>query len=130
MPLLTLTLAGLSDAERLIPGLQADCSRLMQDILHKSLPLTVVSVSCLPAAALSAGGVPVAAGAHLQAYITAGTNTAAEKSAFIAAAHALLAGILPAGAAAPLYVAVIELPASDWGYDGRSQADRRVGVAA
>jgi len=76
---------------------------------------------------------PAAAPASLQALITAGSNSEAEMAAFIVAAHAMLTAgrsACPwaaafAGAPAPLYVALHELPATSWGYDGRTQAARK-----
>ena len=66
--------------------------------------------------------------AFLEISITAGTNTEAEKAAFIAAAFAELERQL--GDGKPLenasYVIVRELPASDWGYGGQTQAQRRM----
>jgi 4-oxalocrotonate tautomerase len=62
--------------------------------------------------------------AQLEALITAGTNSAAEKAAFIRAAHDMLGTVL-GPLASPVYVALRELPAGDWGYDGATQAARR-----
>jgi len=65
--------------------------------------------------------------AFLEINITAGTNIGPEKSAFIAAAFAELQQQL--GLGQPLepasYVIVRELPASDWGYGGQTQAARK-----
>jgi 4-oxalocrotonate tautomerase len=65
--------------------------------------------------------------ALLEISITAGTNTVAEKESFIAAAFAELERQL--GFGQPLeeasYVIVREVPATDWGYAGKTQASRR-----
>jgi 4-oxalocrotonate tautomerase len=65
--------------------------------------------------------------ALLEISITAGTNTVDQKEAFIAAAYAELEAQL--GHGQPLeeasYVIVRELPASDWGYGGKTQVARR-----
>jgi 4-oxalocrotonate tautomerase len=65
--------------------------------------------------------------ALLEIDITAGTNTAAEKAAFIAEAFAeLQAQLAPGASLAPAsYVIVREVPASDWGYAGLTQQARR-----
>jgi 4-oxalocrotonate tautomerase len=124
MPLIHITLAGPSAAPSTIQQLQQETTRLMQTLLHKEAALTVVSITQLPAGAFSANGQPVAVGASLQAMITAGTNSAAEKADFIFAAKSLLtAAIGPS--AAPVYVALHELPAESWGYDGETQAARK-----
>ena len=64
----------------------------------------------------------------LEISITAGTNSESEKAAFITAAFAELERQL--GDGKPLenasYVIVRELPASDWGYGGQTQAQRRM----
>jgi 4-oxalocrotonate tautomerase len=64
---------------------------------------------------------PVAA--HLEVCVTAGTNTEDEKRAFVAHAMAMLHHALP-GLDPATYVVVKELSATDWGYDGLTQADR------
>jgi 4-oxalocrotonate tautomerase len=124
MPLIHITLAGPSTAPGTIQQLQQETMRLMQRILHKEAALTVVSVTQLPEAAFSANGQGVAAGASMQALITAGTNSAKEKADFIFAANKLLTATGGSGAA-PTYVALHELSAESWGYDGETQAARQ-----
>ncbi len=126
MPLIQITLTGPQAAPATIQRLQQEMTRLMASILHKEATLTVVSVTQLPEGACSANGQAVTTSASLQALITAGTNSAAEKAAFIFAAKTLLtATIGPSNA--PLYVALHELPADSWGYDGQTQAARQAG---
>ena len=126
MPLIQITLTGPQAEPAIIQQLQQETTRLMQTILHKEAALTVVSVSQLPAGAFTANGQAVANGASLQALITAGTNSAAEKAAFIFAAKTLLTATF-GPSDAPLYVALHELPADSWGYDGQTQAARKAG---
>ncbi|MFH1659616.1 MAG: 4-oxalocrotonate tautomerase [Pseudomonadota bacterium] len=126
MPLINITLAGASLAPSTIQHLQQETTRLMQSILRKEAALTVVSVTQLPAGAFSANGQTVAAAASMQALITAGTNGAAEKADFIFAAKSLLTVAIGLSAA-PIYVALHELPAESWGYDGQTQAARKAG---
>ena len=66
--------------------------------------------------------------AWLEISITQGTNTAEEKSAFVAQAYAELAAQLGGrgGLEPASYVIVRELPATDWGYGGATQAARRM----
>lgn len=61
--------------------------------------------------------------AHLEVCVTAGTNSEQEKRAFIANAMTILRTVLP-GLNPATYVVIRELLATDWGYDGRTQADR------
>lgn len=126
MPLIKITLSGVSPDDLPAEPLQAATTRLMADLLGKRRDLTVVAVDYRPAAALSVDGRPLnGRGAFMEANITTGTNGAAEQAAFIAAAHALLSDAL-GGSAAPIYVVLNEVPASAWGYDGQTQAARRL----
>ena len=65
---------------------------------------------------------------YLDISVTAGTNTAPEKAAFIDAVFAEMQSQI--GRGQPLepasYVAVRELPATDWGYGGQTQQARRL----
>ncbi len=124
MPLIQICLSGKPASPATIAHLQQESTRLMASILHKEAALTVVSVTQLPEAACSANGQAVVSSASLQALITAGTNNAADKAAFIFAAKRLLTVTL-GPSDAPLYVALHELPADSWGYDGQTQAARK-----
>ncbi|MGB4063038.1 MAG: hypothetical protein WBK19_04370 [Azonexus sp.] len=126
MPLINITLAGPSLAPSTIQHLQQETTRLMQRILRKEAALTVVSVTQVPASAFTANGQAVGVAASLQALITAGTNSAAEKADFIFAAKSLLT-VAIGPSTAPIYVALHELPAESWGYDGQTQAARKAG---
>ena len=126
MPLINITLAGASLAPSAVQHVQQETTRLMQSILRKEAELTVVCVTQLPAGAFSANGQPVAAAASMQAMIIAGTNSAAEKADFIFAARSVLTAAI-GQSAAPVYVALHELPADSWGYDGQTQAARKIG---
>lgn len=127
MPLIKITLAGQPPTAEQTRHLQAETTRLMQSILGKKGELTVVSITSLSAPALAAAGQALAenaAAAYLEACITAGTNSDGEKASFIAAAHALLCSVI-GQPAAPVYIILHDLPASNWGYDGQTQAARR-----
>lgn len=123
MPFLRLTLApepALSVAAELAERL----TTLMAERLGKRAELTSVLVET--ARGLWAiGGAAQAKAAHLEVTITAGTNSDAEKAAFIAAAAALLDKHLPDLHEAT-YVTVREAPATHWGYNGRTQRARRL----
>jgi len=60
----------------------------------------------------------------LEIRITAGTNTAQQKADWIAAAWDTLRRALPEALVEASYVSVLELPADDWGWGGRTQAAR------
>ncbi|MGQ0711086.1 MAG: tautomerase family protein [Rhodoferax sp.] len=131
MPTLTLKVAPLQNPptyQRLAQAL----TRLSTQHLGKQADVTAVMIEDLPAARWFIGGEEAPQPtAHLEIHITAGTNTAAEKEAFIAAAYAELEAQLGygQGLAPASYVLVRELPASDWGWGGRTQAARRLAAA-
>jgi len=133
MPLIQIVLSGPDAAPATISALQQETTELMQRILRKEAALTVVSVTQQPTGSHAVGGVPLLASASLQALITAGSNNEAEKADFIFAAQAMLtAGRANCpwadaftASSVPLYVALHELPATSWGYDGRTQAARK-----
>lgn len=109
-------------------ALASALTRLSALHLGKREAVTAVVIDDLPLARWYIGGRAVqGATALLEISITAGSNTAAQKGAFIAAAYAELAQQL--GAVLPFestsYVIVRELSASDWGYGGQTQATRR-----
>lgn len=126
MPFLRLSVQPAMDAsarKRLAERL----TELMATELSKKAELTSVLIDTVSGALWTVGGRPTASTAFLEAAITAGTNSDAEKSAFVAAAFRLLKAELPE--LDPIvYVVINELPAENWGYDGRTQAARRVAV--
>lgn len=104
-------------------------TELTARVLHKRTEVAVVTIDDLPPARyLIAGLVTPQPAAHLTIQITANTNSALEKSEFIAAAYHLLKQQLgdlhPAS-----YVIVQEIPATDWGYSGLTQSARKAAKA-
>lgn len=124
MPFVRLTLASPSLTERTRAALQTGLTRLMADILAKRADLTAVLVERVEPDAWGIGGAETAIAAHLDAKVTAGSNSPAQKAAFIAAAHCLLAESLGEGLPLATYVVVDEVPAESWGYGGLTQAQR------
>lgn len=139
-----------------IQQLSAGTTRLMADILRKRPELTVVTVETLaperwflagqaipsPRRArctlrsraltlLAAQSQPPAGAcaAMAEIRITQGSNTVEEKAAFLAAFDRLLGDCL-GDFDTPAYVVFHEVPGSDWGYDGMSQAQRLAHRAA
>lgn len=125
MPFVSLKISApdLSPPQR--DSLHAGLTSLMAETLGKDPALTSVLIEAIPPGATwTIGAMPQTRCAHLDAHVTAGTNSAEEKAAFIAAAMDLLRtclGPLPTAT----YVVVSELPADAWGYDGRTQAARK-----
>lgn len=124
MPFIRVTLSGDVPAP-CRADIAAGVTDLMAAVLHKKAALTSVLVESIPQAGWTIGGEPVAKAAHLEANITAGTNTEEEKERFVGDAATLL-GRLLGGLPEATYVIIREIPATDWGYDGRTQASRRI----
>lgn len=123
MPTLQLKIAPAQPPER-HALLARRLTAITAEILGKRAVVTAVMIEELPPARWFVGAEPPAeATAWLEISITQGTNTADQKQAFVAAAHAELQQQLGPLAQAS-YVIVRELPATDWGYGGRTQAER------
>jgi 4-oxalocrotonate tautomerase len=128
MPTLTLKVAPPQSPER-HQALALALTTITARTLGKRAEVTAVLIEDLAAAQWTIGARSLLAPtALLTIHITAGTNTSAHKAAFIEAAFAELQRQLAPGTALEeaSYVAVQELPASDWGYGGLTQAARRL----
>jgi len=133
MPLLQLDITSLALTAEQGHTLRQGLTGLMADLLHKRADLTVVSVSQRGPDTWAVGGqaLPDAAwSASLQVFITAGTNDAGERARFISAADALIHEVMRGAAVTPLYTVLHEVPADNWGYDGLTQAARKLGRPA
>jgi 4-oxalocrotonate tautomerase len=127
MPILILKLsahAQLMDAN----ALARDLTALSTQVLHKRADVTSVVFQSVHAHDWWVGG---DATEHvlmqLDIRVTEGTNTEHEKEKFIAEAFALLPKHLADGQQmhATSYISVQELAATDWGYGGYTQQQRR-----
>jgi 4-oxalocrotonate tautomerase len=127
MPILTLKLsahAQLTDPQALARALTA----LSTQVLHKRSDVTSVIFERISANDWWVGGeVSAQVLMQLDIRITHGTNSTTEKAAFVAAAFALLPQHLAQGQKmhATSYISVQELAATDWGYGGYTQQQRR-----
>ncbi|MFH8611919.1 4-oxalocrotonate tautomerase family protein [Streptomyces sp. NPDC018029] len=111
------------------PALPADTARALAEgltglavtALGKSAERTVVHLDLVPADRYYVAGKPLTGGrdAHLEVSITAGTNSAEEKAAFITGAAAFLPELL--GPLARGGVALHELHPESYGYQGVTQ---------
>lgn len=132
MPTLQLKLFPPRDAAQ-YPSLARELTAITEAELGKRPEVTAVLIDALPAAHWYVGAQVVQRPtAWLEISITAGTNTPAQKAAFIDAAFAMLqrewGGDQPLEPAS--YVIVHELPATDWGYGGQTQQARQQARAA
>lgn len=132
MPVLTLKLSDdvkLLDATSLAQAL----TTLSEKVLHKRADVTSVVLQRVAYDTWWIGGArPLQGRAQLDICITKGTNTAAEKTSFVESAYALLDHHLkPNDTLHPTcYVTVHEVAATDWGYGGKTQHQRRVAASA
>lgn len=128
MPFIDIKLAGPCLPEN-IERFATRMTDLVVDLLHKQRELTSVAVQCVPPHHWHVGGRAVSADGRatfcVEANVTAGTNTTEEKAAFIGAAFAAAESILGRIDAAS-YVIVRGIPADTWGWQGRTQAARRL----
>lgn len=127
MPTLQLKISPLQNPSR-YAQLAAALTHLTAMHLGKRAEVTAVMIDDVPAARWHVGGHDVEGPtAFLEVSVTAGTNTSQEKAAFISATFAeLQRQLAPGQALEPAsYVIVRELPATDWGYGGQTQAARR-----
>ncbi|MES2245358.1 MAG: tautomerase family protein [Pseudomonadota bacterium] len=128
MPTLTLKVTPPQTPARYRELAQA-LTTLTAQLLGKRREVTAVLIESLPAEHWYVGVDTVQRPtALLEISITAGTNTAEEKAAFVSAAFAELQRQLGEGGALEeaSYVVVRELPATDWGYGGQTQKARQV----
>lgn len=131
MPYVRITAAGEPLTPRQVAALQGGTTTLLHRLLGKRAAVTVVTVLDAAAERWAVAGdalPPGARCAQVDAFITAGSNGGEQVAGFIAAVHGLLSEVL-GDLAAPAYVMVHELAADQWGYDGRSQAQRRAAPA-
>jgi 4-oxalocrotonate tautomerase len=127
MPTLRLKIAPLQNPER-YESLARALTQITARELGKRPEVTAVVIEDLPPAQWFIGGRQAERPtALLEISITQGTNTPPEKEAFIEAAFAELQRQLAPGSALEeaSYVIVRELPATDWGYDGVTQWERK-----
>lgn len=125
MPTIIVSIAPLQNPEQ-YASIARRLTDITAEILHKDEAVTAVLINDLPAARWSIGGQAVnQPTALVEISITQGTNTAAEKARWIAAAFTEMQAVLGTLAKAS-YCIVRELPAQDWGYSGLTQSDRKM----
>lgn len=124
MPFVRLTLNRQDLPQETVQRLAGTITDLLAQDLRKIARITVLDVDLQPEASVFIGAQPVTGvGGHLEVLLSAEINTDEEKAAFIDHAYAALREIL--GELAPVfYVAVREIPALGWGYNGIPQGAR------
>jgi 4-oxalocrotonate tautomerase len=124
MPFVNIRIAGPTLAPEQIRRLQLRTTEIMVTELGRTPQVTSVLVEQPAISGWAVGGRPALVAAHVDAEITAGTATPAQKAAFIHATNTLLKQVLGADLAVVTYVTVVEIPGDAWGYDGRTQTER------
>lgn len=125
MPFVNIKIAGPTLAPEQVRRLQERATDLMAGVLGKRPELTAVLVEQVAVQDWAIGGAPVPVAAHLDAKVTAGTNTPEEKARFVAEANALFKQVLGAELPVASYVVVDEVAGDSWGYGGLTQEYRR-----
>lgn len=122
MPYAKLTL-GLGVSVPSHAAIAESLTRLIALELEKRHELTSLSIESAGTKVWTIGGRVSDQAAHLDVYVTAGTNSLEQKRRFISEAMKLLRAVMP-GLPEATYVIIHELPGENWGYDGQTQQDR------
>jgi 4-oxalocrotonate tautomerase len=125
MPFIRITAAGPILAPEQVSRLQIEVTELMTSVLGKNATLTSVLVEQPAFASWAIGRIPATVAVHVDATITAGTNSPEEKARFIERTMRLLKNVFGAELNPATYIVIAEVPAQSWGYDGRTQESRR-----
>jgi 4-oxalocrotonate tautomerase len=125
MPFIRITASGSTLAPEQILRLQTEMTELMSSVLGKKANLTSVLVEQPAIAGWAIGGSSARVAVHVDATITAGTNSPEEKARFIEQAMKLLKHVFGGELNPATYIVIAEVPAQSWGYDGRTQESRR-----
>jgi 4-oxalocrotonate tautomerase len=125
MPFIRITAAGSTLALEHVSRLQTEMTELMASVLGKKANLTSVLVEQPAVAGWAIGRAPARVAVHVDATITAGTNSTEEKELFIEQTMRLLKSVFGSELSPATYIVINEIPAQSWGYDGRTQESRR-----
>ncbi|HTG08160.1 MAG TPA: tautomerase family protein [Bradyrhizobium sp.] len=128
MPFIRVTVSGPTLAPKQVVLLHTEITQLMASVLGKRADLTSVLVEQPAAADWAIGGTAVKVAVHVEATITAGTNSPEQKARFIEKTMQLLTSVLGSELNPVTYIVVNEVPANAWGYDGRTQESRQLAV--
>jgi 4-oxalocrotonate tautomerase len=125
MPFVSIKISGPTLAAEQVRRLQERTTDLLSSALVKNADLASIAVEQVANPGWAVGRAPARVAAHLEAKVTAGTNTSEEKARFIAEADALLRQVLGPELSVATYVVVAEIAPDAWGYGGLTQDQRR-----
>ena len=126
MPFIRVTALGPALTASQVSQLNVEVTGLMESVSGKVAELTSVLVEQQEAARWTIGGIAIPVAVHVDATVTAGTNTPEQKALFIERTMTLLKSVFGSTLNPETYVVVTEVPANSWGYDGRTQESRRL----
>lgn len=126
MPFIRVTALGPALTAAQIARLNTKVTGLMESVLGKVAELTSVLVEQPEAARWTIGGIATPVAVHVDATVTAGTNTPEQKAIFVERVMTLLKSVFGQSLNPATYVVVTEVAANSWGYDGRTQESRRL----
>jgi 4-oxalocrotonate tautomerase len=133
MPQVSIQVVGKPPSELQKATIYAKLTDLMVDVLGRTRKLVVVSLDSSPASGWAVGGEACEddgfVGVNVVIRVIAGANSTEQKSRMIAETTAVLRNEL-GNPILPLYVTFDEVPATAWGYNGRTVAEIAAGSAA
>jgi 4-oxalocrotonate tautomerase len=125
VPFIRITVLGPPLGSEQVAQLQNETTNLMESALGKVASLTSVLVEQPSVANWTIGRNRASVAVHVNATITAGTNSATEKARYIELTMNLLRSTFGTELSSATYIVLEEVPAQSWGYDGRTQESRR-----
>lgn len=131
MPFIEVRIATDQVTDNVVKEVSTGITEIMSGILNKKRELVAVTVTSvdprqwvIASQTLNNSRLTTA---FVSARITAGTNTEQQKAEALRQIHRLLNNAIgPLNEAS--YIVLNELPADDWGYDGKSQKSRQTGI--
>jgi 4-oxalocrotonate tautomerase len=124
MPFIHVKLAGPQLQSVQTAAIQQGITSLMAKVLNKNAELTAVLVEQTTLSGWTIGNEVPPRAAHVDAIVSADTNTPEQKSQFIADVNALLQRVLGSDLPLVTYVVIHGVPQDSWGYGGLTQAHR------
>jgi 4-oxalocrotonate tautomerase len=124
MPLITIKVTGTALTADQAAQLQDGAVDLMVDVLGKQRERIAVFLDNTSLATGRVGGRPAALAACMDVIIGAGSNTPAQKAAFIKGAYEMLLAQLGSPLSPVTFVVLHDLPLDSWGYQGMTNASR------
>ncbi len=125
MPILTIYRDGKNLNRSSDQALAKSLTLVTHECLSKSIEHTVINYVDL-SSSYREEGVKDSSILTLEIKITAGTNTEAEKSSWIANVWTVLQTYFPELDKSVIYLSIIELNSNSWGYNGLTQKERAI----